>query len=424
MRFFHQFQSHRRDADMRALCSVTLLTTALFFSTPLAAQEATVPLDLDRWLLLKPDLRPPLEESAFARSPVTRANCDAAGKKLWHDYCKTARPALQAEWESKVLRLDSHKMKFAYRTFGTRPAKGWDLYLSFHGGGGTSTAVNESQWQNQIKLYTPKQGVYVAPRAPTDSWNMWHQKHMDIFLARLIEGAVVCMGVNPNRVYIMGYSAGGDGVYQLAPRIADRLAAAAMMAGHPNETSPLGLRNIGFTIHVGENDSGYNRNKVAAEWKTALAALHSADPKGYIHKVVIHKGMGHWMNRTDAVALEWMAGFTRDPLPAKIVWRQDDVTHSQFYWLALPQEEIKDDTEITAELQGQHIVLSKISGIKKVTILLNDQMLDLDQPVTILCDGKTLFTGVVPRTLATLSRSLERRHDPNLLFCAEISVDI
>ena len=47
--------------------------------------------------------------------------------------------------------------------------------------------------------------------------------------------------VDPNKVYLMGYSAGGDGVYQLAPRMADRFAAAAMMAGHPNETSPLGL---------------------------------------------------------------------------------------------------------------------------------------------------------------------------------------
>ena len=42
--------------------------------------------------------------------------------------------------------------------------------------------------------------------------------------------------------------------------------AAAMMAGHPNESSPLGLRNLPFAIHVGADDSAYNRNKVAKEW--------------------------------------------------------------------------------------------------------------------------------------------------------------
>jgi poly(3-hydroxybutyrate) depolymerase len=44
-------------------------------------------------------------------------------------------------------------------------------------------------------------------------------------------------GVNPDKVYLLGYPAGGDGVWQLAPRMADRFAAAAMMAGHPNGAS-------------------------------------------------------------------------------------------------------------------------------------------------------------------------------------------
>ena len=73
--------------------------------------------------------------------------------------------------------------------------------------------------------------------------------------------------VNPNKIFLLGYSAGGDGVYQLAPRMADRFAAASMSAGHPNDASPLGLRNIGFSIHMGNNDSAYNRNLVAEEWK-------------------------------------------------------------------------------------------------------------------------------------------------------------
>ena len=41
--------------------------------------------------------------------------------------------------------------------------------------------------------------------------------------------AIVFEDVDPNRVYLLGYSAGGDGVYQLAPRMADRFAAASMM---------------------------------------------------------------------------------------------------------------------------------------------------------------------------------------------------
>lgn len=106
--------------------------------------------------------------------------------------------------------------------------------------------MNDEQWENQIKLYQPADSLYIAPHAPTDTWNLWHEDHIDPLFDRLIQDAIVLADVNPNRVYFMGYSAGGDGVYQLAPRMADRLAAASMMAGHPNDASPLGLRNIDF----------------------------------------------------------------------------------------------------------------------------------------------------------------------------------
>ncbi len=138
------------------------------------------------------------------------------------------------------------------------------------------------------------------PRAPTDNWNLWHEGHIDPLFDRLIEDMIVFEEVNPNRVYITGYSAGGDGVYQLAPRMADRFAAAAMMAGHPNETSPLGLRNWPFAIHMGDKDAAYKRNEVAAEWRDKLKALREADPQGYEHLVKLHAGRGHWMNGEDA----------------------------------------------------------------------------------------------------------------------------
>ena len=86
-----------------------------------------------------------------------------------------------------------------------------------------------------------KFSVYLAPRAPTDTWNLWHQAHIDRMFQRLIENLVVFENVDPNRVYLMGYSAGGDGVYQVAPRMADRFAAAAMMASAGRESCKISM---------------------------------------------------------------------------------------------------------------------------------------------------------------------------------------
>ena len=63
-------------------------------------------------------------------------------------------------------------MPFDYRVFGNKPADGRSLYISMHGGGGTTTEKNDQQWQNQITLYQPTEGVYLAPRASWDEWNM------------------------------------------------------------------------------------------------------------------------------------------------------------------------------------------------------------------------------------------------------------
>src|SRR5690606_16640843 len=119
---------------------------------------------------------------------------------------------------------------------------------------------------------------------------------------------------------------GGDGVWQFAPRMADRFAAAAMMAGHPNEARLDGLRNLPFAIFMGAKDAAYDRNKIAAERAAELDKLEQADPGGYIHMSRIYEGLGHWMERKDAEALPWLEKFRRDPWPEKIVWLQDDVT--------------------------------------------------------------------------------------------------
>ena len=330
--------------------------------------------------------------------------------------------------DSKVIQINEHKFRFESKKYGKKPDKGWDLFISMHGGGGTTAEVNDSQWKNQIRLgdaYKPKNAIYVAPRAPTDTWNLWHQGHIDEFLDRLIEDFVVLEGVNPNRVYLMGYSAGGDGVYQLAPRLADRLAGAAMMAGHPNDASPLGLRNIAFSIHVGAADRSYKRNTVAADWGKQLDVLRSSDADAYPHQVQVHKGKGHWMDLGDKVAVPWLQKFSRNPLPGKVVWLQDDVVHDRFYWLAIPAGSEKKGQLAVVTIEGQAIRIEKTEGIDTLLIRLNDEMLDLGRPVKVFAsDGSEIFAGKVPRSEELANQTLSARGDQQLMFFGEIEINL
>ena len=325
------------------------------------------------------------------------------------------------EMDNKIIEINDIKMKFDFKFFGVKPESGWSLYISLHGGGGVADSVNEKQWNRHKTLYKLKEGMYVVPRSPTNTWNMWHQDHIDLLFNRIIQNMIVFHNINPNRVYLMGYSAGGDGVYQLAPRMADRFAAAAMMAGHPNETSPLGLRNIGFTIHMGENDSLYERNKVAIEWENKLNILRENDSNGYPHLVKIHNGMGHWMGGLDSSAIAWISQFNRNPYPKKIIWKQDDVTHNRFYWLRV--KNASKNALIIASINNQIITIEQ-SNISNIIIRLNDSLLNMNKNVIVTYLDQEIFNDVVPRNSITISNSINEYGDPESIFFGELPITL
>jgi len=373
---------------------------------------------LDEYLSTSP------EKISELTGEISKETAQNAEQTIHAFIAEKNKAEFQTQWDDLALQGNDKVLKFKYKKFGKKPAQGWSLYISMHGGGNTAPEVNDQQWQNQINLYTPKEGIYLAPRAPTNTWDLWHEAHIDVLLSRLIELADIYEGINTNRVYLTGYSAGGDGTYQLAPRMADQLAAAAMMAGHPNDASPLGLRNLPFAIHMGAEDGAYNRNKIAADWKIMLDSLQQKDPEGYIHDVQIHEGMGHWMQRKDTVAIDWMAQFTRNPYPDKVVWKQSGVTHDRFYWLAVPGNEAVKGAEIIASISGQTITIEKADLVNSLNVLLNDEMLNLDEKVTVIFDGEEVYNSVPTRNIATIWNSLSERNDTNQVFSAEIEVNL
>jgi len=345
------------------------------------------------------------------QAPLSRAEADRAVQVLsWHRRQLIVQ-ARRSELDSKTIEWQGKTLRWMARTYGEVPVGGHSLWISMHGGGNAPTAVNDQQWTNQIGLYQPPEGIYVAPRAPTDTWNLWHESHIDPMFSRLIEDYVAIEGVNPDKVYLMGYSAGGDGVWQLAPRMADQLAAASMMAGHPNNASLESLRNLPFAIFMGGDDAAYHRNTIAAERGAELDRLAAADPGAYVHQVHIYPGLGHWMNRKDAESIPWMAGFQRHPWPKKVVWKQGDTLHSRFYWLEVESlEAIKPGQKVVAAADQQTIRIDGEvpAGLK---LRLSDQLVDLDHPIQVIVNGKTAFSGKVQRNAGCILRSFEDRAD-------------
>lgn len=377
---------------------------------------------LQRWAEQNP-AKIELQNEPFAQKNLTADEAEKAAALLESQWREQMKQLHKEALENETFKRGRLQMKFKAITYGEKPADGRSLYISMHGGGATHKRVNDQQWDNQIRLYKPQEGVYVAPRAPWDDWNMWFKPGMDEFFEMLIQAAVATMDVNPDKVYLMGYSAGGDGVWRMAPRMADRWAAASMMAGHPGEALQVSLRNTPFMIWMGENDSAYDRNKLAVKHGAIMDSLQQADTEGYIHETHIIKGKGHWMDRVDAAAVPWMAQYKRNPYPNKIVWRQEEVTRPAFYWLSVPEKECRHKAMVVAEIDKNVIEISE-SDYSRLTIYLNDDMVDLNKPVVVNYKGKKVFKGKLSRTIANMARTLDERGDLRYMFPAMVEVEL
>lgn len=331
------------------------------------------------------------------------------------------RTLLESNIARQYIVQNADTLKFHTQVFGLEPADGRSLWISMHGGGGCPAEVNNQQWRNQTLLYRPSEGVYICPRAPWDAWNMWFQAPIDSLFEELIRTMVVCYNVNPNKVYIMGYSAGGDGVWRLAPRLADHWAAAAMMAGHPGDVSLKNLYNLPLTIWCGGADDAYNRNVEVAARGVILDSLQAQEPQGYIHETNILPGMPHWMYQRDTVAVRWMQRYTRNPHPKHIVWQQEDVLRPTFYWLEVPRHEMQRGKTIIATIEGNTIHLERCD-YEHLTLYLSPDMVDFKKKVTVqFPDGHRKKFKLKPSD-QLLRSTLQSRGDPAFIFPAKIAL--
>jgi len=354
---------------------------------------------------------------------LSREEAEEALAEAWAARAKALAAELQDEDEAEAFELEGRRLRVKQTRAGALEWGERSLWISLHGGGRAEPSVNNSKWADQLQLYRPTEGIYVAPRAPTDTWNLWHQSHVDALVERMIASYVTRHGVDPDRVYLMGYSAGGDGVYQLGPRMADRFAAASAMAGHPNDARPEGLRNLPFGVFVGAEDDAFDRAELAQEWGARLDELREEDPGGYAHVLRVYPGKGHWMDGKEREALAWMAEHRRDPWPERVVWIQDDVTRERMYWLELADAgDARRGARVEAEVEGQTIRVTRADGVDRVALRLRDELVDLDRPVVVEWCGEEVHRGRVDRSRGAIERSLRQRADPGTAATARLVV--
>jgi predicted esterase len=324
---------------------------------------------------------------------------------------------------------------------GTKPAAGWPLIISLHGGGGNAQAkgphewqVNTREWQTQLalcqRLY-PGDALYFIPRMPDDRDGRWWYDYCQEMYDHIIRRALLFREVDPNRVYVMGISEGGYAAYRLPANQPDRWAAAgAMAAAEPLDTSPPeNLGQVAFRCDIGEKDTMFDRIGLARNYFKKLDGLAQGSPGAYLHHFGEQEGRGHGIDYQPCPA--WIVKHSRKPRPKQLTWTVQQLHHTLHrhnFWLELAAEPAALPLHLTGMIEANTIILTAtakdgtpVTGAP-LRLVLDDDLVKLDEPLKVVLNGATVHDGAIPRRLAVMTRTLAERGDPAMVFTAELDL--
>ena len=324
------------------------------------------------------------------------------------------------DFEQRRVSFGGYTSPFTIKYVGTRPANGWGLFIALHGGGNAPKELNDEQWGEMQHYYRdhPESGgyIYLALRAPNDTWNGFYDDYVYPLIANLIHECVLFANVDPNKVFLIGYSHGGYGAFAIGPKEPDLFAAIHASAAAPTdgETAAENLRNTPFTCMLGGLDTMYGRRWRDEKFRDEIQNLRGQRDDIYPVRVTIVEGNGH-TGLPDRDMIAQMLPAVRDPVPRELSWRLTDKVITDFFWLRVNAP--GKGEKITATIKENSIMINT-TNITTASLLLDDRLVDLTQPVTINLNGQILHPQTLP-SLRTLCETMARRCDYGLAFSVE-----
>jgi pimeloyl-ACP methyl ester carboxylesterase len=384
-----------------------------------------------------------LEQRARELGPIPEGGLEAVVEILWAAAQKGAgKPNLKKgrlTIETPYGEAWCHVVKGA-----KKPA----LLIGLHGGGAGAGSADEarSNWTRKGVFGIYPQGIELVD----DTWNTVHGER---FVLTLIEMAKLHWKVDPQHVYVTGFSMGGSGSWFLAGRHADLFAGAAPFAGvlmaapraqlaTKQEVRAIqhglvpNVRNLAMAYTIGLQDTNCMPGTYLFV-ADRLAQLAAGDPGGYgkIRFTPI-EGLAHAFPPGEpAGALDYLLGEQRDAFPQRVVWEyvtdpspqpgvDAKVSRLQkpfFYWLGCAQP--IDRQTITATRDGNEITLETAGrGSAGVTLFLNPEMIDLELDVVVKSGDRELYRGRPVPDVWTALESLDARLDRAMVFDRRIDL--
>ncbi len=316
------------------------------------------------------------------------------------------------------------------------PSKAVGLVVCLHGAGFSGDAYLE-RWRGRLG-----EGYLLA--CPTYPSGAWFTRRAEELVLATIHDLRARYRVDSDRIFLTGMSNGGIGTWLIGMHHAPLFAGIAPMAsGLDDVLMPFlaNLRNTPIYIIHGARDQ-----VMPVELSRSIS--HELDRLGYSYVYREHErehpmAGGHYFPKEELPDLVlWLNGQRRGPLPARLTVVREASHFQAFNWLRLEStdpiaafsEDLVDrrDDRIKrreyAKLDASIVAMNRIEvsaeRVRRYSIFLNDRLVDLSKPVTVLTNGQVSFEGTVVPSLETLLRQARLRQDPRDLFPVQLTIAV
>jgi pimeloyl-ACP methyl ester carboxylesterase len=310
------------------------------------------------------------------------------------------------------------------------------LVVCLHGAGFTGDVYLE-RWQSRLG-----EGYLLA--CPTYPSGAWFTRQAEELVLTTIRGLRTRYHVDPDRIFLTGMSNGGIGTWLIGMHHAPLFAGIAPMAsGLDNVLMPFleNLRNTPIYIIHGTKDQ-----VMPVELSRSIS--RELGTLGYAHVYREHErehpmAGGHYFPKEELPDLvRWFNGQHRTPLPARLTVVREASHFQAFSWLRLDSTDPiaafsadlvdQRDERITrreyAKLDAAIVGINRIevsaARVRRYSIFLNDQLVDISKPVMVLTNGEVSFNGMITPSLETLLRQARLRQDPRELYSVQLTITV
>ena len=317
-----------------------------------------------------------------------------------------------------------------------QPSKGYGLVVCLHGAGFTGDAYLE-RWQTRL-------GEEYLLACPTYASGAWFTRPAEDLVLTTIQQVQRRYHVDPDRIFLTGMSNGGIGTWLIGMHHAPLFAGIAPMAsGLDDVLMPFlaNLRNTPIYIIHGAKD-----HVMPVELSRSISRELTA--LGYSHVYREHQrehpmAGGHYFPREELPELvAWFNAQRRNPFPTTVRLVREASHFQPFGWVridgtdeiaAFSEDLINKRDALTKSKQYAKLDVLLVAPnrievttkrVRRYSLFLNDRLIDVSKPITVLTDGQVSFEGMVVPLLDTLLRQGRLRQDPRQLYPIHVMISV